>query len=128
MTNSHSIVTTANSASFPHAEKHFVEGFVCPCCGEGDELESGKTDNYGAEVFENVSCPKCGAQWRNEYRLHCIRHQETAEVVLKPSQPLAALQALAAASWLESDPCDSDELALAKQQALEAIAQALRPS
>ncbi len=32
------------------------------------------------------------------------------------NQALQVLQALAACSWLDDDPCDNEELALAKQQ------------
>lgn len=129
MTNSPSpICTVVESQTLSHADKHFAESWVCPCCGQGDELTAGDTLNYGAEVFEKMSCPKCNGVWRNEYRLYCIRHDGTGEAVLNPSEPLAALHSLAAASWLEPDPCDSDELAAAKQQALKAIQAAAAPS
>ncbi|MPQ69480.1 hypothetical protein [Pseudomonas sp. MWU12-2323] len=113
---------------FPHAAKYFAESWVCPCCGQGDELNADVTLNYGTEVFEKVSCPKCFGEWKNEYRLHAIRHNETGDVVLNPSQPLAALQALAAASWLDEAPYDSDELTAAKRQARDAMAMAVRAS
>ena len=124
-----STVTTATTAlTFPHADKHFAKKWTCPCCGQGDELDAGKTENYGDEVFENMACPKCDGEWRNEYRLFCIRRNGTGVAVLSPSQPLAALHALSAASWLDADPSDSDELAAAKHQARESIEKANKPS
>lgn len=114
--------------TLPFAEKHFAEKWTCPCCGEGDELDAGQTDNYGDEVFEGMSCPKCAGKWRNEYRLYCIRRDGTGEAVLNPSAPLAALCALAAESWLDADPCDTDELAAAKKLARSALLNASQPN
>lgn len=47
---------------------------------------------------------------------------------MKHSEPLAALMALKAASLLDDDPSDTDELASAKRQAREAIEQAPKPN
>ena len=44
------------------------------------------------------------------------------------TQPLAALMALDAMSWLDEDPCDTPELAAAKKQAREALAGAQKPN
>lgn len=118
---------TTNTA-MPHVTLHQNHGFVCPCCGQDEETNSKGINNYGAEVFESASCPDCGAEWRNEWRLYATRHTETGEVALVESQPLAALLALQSSSWLDADPCDSDELASAKRQALEAIEKAQKPS
>lgn len=111
----------------PHIKRHQEHAFVCPCCGQAEETNSNGTQNHGAEVFESASCPECGAEWQNEWRLYATRHKGTGVVSLVDSQPLAALLALQSASWLDVDPCDSDELASAKRQALEAIEKAQKP-
>lgn len=75
--------TKATTAlTLPHANKHFAEKWTCPCCGQGEELDAGNTETYGDEVFEKMACPKCEGEWRNEYRLFCIRHDGTGEAVL----------------------------------------------
>lgn len=117
-----------NTTAMPHIKRHQEHAFVCPCCGQDDETASKGTHNYGAEVFESASCPKCGQEWQNEWRLYATRHSNTNEVALVESQPLAALLALQSASWLEADPCDTEELASAKRQALEAIEKAQKPN
>lgn len=116
------------SLSMPHIKRHQEHANVCPCCGQDEETRSKGTENYGAEVFEKSSCPACGENWRNEWRLFATRHSASNEVVVKHSEPLAALMALKAASWLDDDPSDTDELASAKRQAREAIEQVPKPN
>ena len=116
------------ASTLPFADQHFSVKWTCPCCGDGDELESGNIGNYGDEVFEDMSCPKCLGKWRNEFRLYCIRRKGTDEVALRPSEPVAALMALAAASWLDADPSDTSELAEAKLRARNALEEASRPN
>lgn len=118
----------ATTVAMPHVRRHQEHAFVCPCCGHDEETTSDGPQALGSEVFESGSCPACKATWRNEYRLYATRHKGSDEVALAPSQPLAALKALEAASWLDVDPSDSDELAEAKAQAREAIAKALQPN
>jgi predicted RNA-binding Zn-ribbon protein involved in translation (DUF1610 family) len=120
--------TALSGCALPHASKYFEHQFICPCCGEGDELDSGSLDNYGEEVFEAMSCPKCGARWRNEYRLHSIRRLDSDQTAVNPTGPLAALKLLEELSWLDENPCDSEELASAKEQARRALQSALQPS
>lgn len=116
------------TASMPHILQHHVHAFVCPCCGYEDETVGQGPQAFGAEVFETVTCPRCNESWRNEYRLFATRHKASDEVVIVQTQPLAALMALNAMSWLDEDPCDTAELAAAKKQARETLAVAHKPN
>lgn len=55
-------------------------------------------------------------------------HKALNEDVVAHSEPLEALLALYAASWLDDDPSDTDELASAKRQGREAIDRAAKPN
>lgn len=116
------------TTSMPHILQHQVHAFVCPCCGYEEETVGEGPQAFGAEVFETVNCPRCKESWRNEYRLFATRHKESEEVAIVQTQPLAALMALDAMSWLDEDPCDTPELAAAKKQAREALAGAQNPN
>ncbi|HCF0548426.1 TPA: hypothetical protein NH971_000925 [Pseudomonas aeruginosa] len=59
-------------------------------------------------------------------RKECPRLSAACRVVESAPQLAQALADLAAASWLEPDPSDSDELAQAKRAALAALAAATR--
>lgn len=56
------------------AEKRYIKkgGSKCPVCGstnvEGDSFEAD-----GGEVWQEVGCAQCGAQWMDYYRLFAVR-------------------------------------------------------
>lgn len=116
------------STSMPFIKQHHEQPSTCPCCGYDEETLTDGPTSYGGEVFEFSTCPSCQAKWKSEWRLYATRHQTTNEVVLNESSPLSALLALQAASWLDDDPSDTDELAAAKQQARSTIDLAQRPN
>lgn len=82
-------------------------------------------------VFQHYMDTDTDSAWVG-YRAGVVRglkwHQQDAQTNTRfgsveeaPSNPLSALKALQACSWLEPDPSDSQELAEAKAQALQAI-------
>lgn len=117
-----------STSSMPFIKQHHEQASMCPCCGYDEETLTDGPTSYGAEVFEFSTCPSCQSKWKSEWRLYATRNQASDEVVLNANSPLAALLALKAASWLDEAPCDTDELAAAKQQARSAIELALRPN
>lgn len=120
-------MTTPSPTAMPHLHKHLAEAFVCPCCGQSEETNAAEAIFFGAQVTQIATCPECEGAWKNEWRIHATTDIRTGEAVLAPNDAMAALLALKDCSWLEPDPCDSDELAAAKAQALKAINEVIPP-
>ena len=68
-------------------------GVRCPFCGSGT-FEGGPFDCESGQVWQNLTCVDCDAQWQDVYRLSFVADPESGEGLKSSEDPLQLLRDL----------------------------------